>query len=187
MSVISSNSNTLYTQANTQVSNTQGVHHHHHHQVSQPQDSVQLGKQGSQSSGSSNGDSSSILNSLVANGTITQSQESSIQGVFQSALQANSLGTYSSNGSTNTNPISSLVNSGTISQEQANSIQSAFKSAHHHHVHQAQAADSSTQGGADSLVQALESSTQSVNGSAQDSIDSLVQALDSSTQGASNK
>ncbi|SMC28537.1 hypothetical protein SAMN02745134_03557 [Clostridium acidisoli DSM 12555] len=185
MSVISSNSNTLYTQANTQTSNTQGVHHHHHHQVSQPQDSVQLGKQDSQSSGSSTGDSSSILNSLVANGTITQSQESSIQGAFQSALQANSLGTYSSNGSTNTNPISSLVNSGTISQEQANSIQSAFKSAHHH-VHQAQAADNSTQGGEDSLVQALESSTQSVNGSAQDSIDSLVQALDSSTQGASN-
>ena len=162
MSMINSTSNSsqLYTQATTQVSNTQGqpsVHHHHHH-WSQSQDSIQLSKEGSQGADSSTGGASSILSILVANGTITQNQENSIEEAFKLARQSSATGTYSSSP---TNPISSLVANGTITQDQATSIKSAFKSAAiaHHHYNGQQTQDAthtigaSTQNVSDSLLQ----------------------------------
>ncbi|MDD3225782.1 MAG: hypothetical protein PHX70_13970 [Clostridium sp.] len=132
MSTISSvsNSNNVYTQAGTGVTNTQGdnstsVHHHHHH-GNHSKDSIELSQNATeQINNSTSGGPSDILSSLVSNGTITQSQADSIKSVFQSASQANMSGTYSSS----INPIGSLVSNGTISQDQVNSIKGAFQSA----------------------------------------------------------
>lgn len=119
------NSSNLSVQGNNQVSSTQGqprVHHHHHHQKSNSQDLVQISNEGKEESANS---AKSPLNSLVANGTITQDQENSIRGAFLSAKQANHAGTY---GSKPTSPLNGLVTNGTITQAQADSITTTFKS-----------------------------------------------------------
>lgn len=183
-----SNSSSLYNvQANSQLQDTQRVHHHHHHKNQlQDSDSIQLSNQTSQvSSTDPTSKTPGILDSLVANGTISQDQETAIQSAFEAARQANSTssGAYGSSGSKPTNPISGLVSNGTISQNQADSIQSAFKASHHHH-HVAQAQDtvqavgSSTQDEADSLIQALDSLSQSSGTSSSDTDDSLLQSLE---------
>lgn len=111
------------TQNSNAVTDTENYHKvHNHHKKNETQDSVNISEEGKITS---NGSSTSFLDSLVTNGTITQDQENSIKSAFQSARQANKSGTY---GTTPTNPISSLVASGTITQSQADSITSAFKS-----------------------------------------------------------
>ncbi|WP_234122078.1 hypothetical protein [Clostridium hydrogenum] len=189
MSTVSSttNSSSLYNvQANSQVQDAQRVHHHHHHKnQSQDSDSIQLSNQTSQvSSTDPTSKTPGILDSLVANGTISQDQETAIQSAFEAARQANSIssGAYGSSGSKPTNPISGLVANGTISQNQADSIQSAFKASHHHHVAQTQdtvqAVDGSTQDETDSLIQALNSLSQSSDTSSSDADDTLLQSLE---------
>lgn len=129
MSSISSisNSNSLYTQSTTQALGTQQTKvHHHHQQNGNMQDSIQISEQGDNSPLSTS--SSSILDSLVASGTITSDQESAIESAFQSARQSSQYGVY---GSKSVNPISNLISNGTITKEQATSIVSAFKSAAH--------------------------------------------------------
>jgi hypothetical protein len=187
MSTINSTSNSynLYTQNNAQVSNSQGQSRvHHHHKKTQSQDTSQISQEGLQALSSSTQGASSTapkspLDSLIANGTITQDQENSIKSAFQSARQANLSGAY---GSKPTNPISSLVANGTITQDQANAIKSSFQSIaqanqgteqvsdsqgqtrvhhHHHHVQQVQGAKESSQ----TTSQATDSSTESSSSS----------------------
>ena len=123
MNTINSNSYNLYTQNTAQVSNSQDQPKvHHHHKKTESQDSAQFSQQGLQASSTT---TKGPLDSLVANGTITQDQENSIKSAFQSARQANISGSY---GSKPTNPISSLVTNGTITQDQANAIKSSFQS-----------------------------------------------------------
>lgn len=138
MSTISNvlNSQNLSIQSNNQVSSTQGQPkvHHHHHKKNDPQDSVQISDEGKAQAANSG---KNPLDSLVANGTITQDQEDSIKNAFMSARQANQSGIY---GSKPTSPLSSLVANGTITQNQADSITNAFKAngagGHHHHKEQ---------------------------------------------------
>lgn len=162
-------------QNNNQVSNTQGqtkIHHHHHKNTSQ--DSVQISDEAKQESDNK---PKGPLDSLVANGTITQDQENSIRSAFISARQANKAGTYGSNP---TNPLSSLVANNTITQAQADSITTAFKSRvqpngdnnqlvgtqgqpmvhhHHHKGQQVQAATDPSQ----AILQSTDSSDSMVN------------------------
>lgn len=193
MSIVNSTTSpsSLYNvQANSQIQNTQKVHHHHHKDKSQDSDLIQVSNQSSQLSGSNfNNGASNILNSLVSDGTLTQDQENAVQSAFQAAKQSNSssAGTYNSNGSNAANPVSSLVANGTISQSQADSIQSAFKAAHHnhHHVEQtqdaAQTAGSLTGNETDSLIQALEDQGQSMGG-LNDTEEGLLQSLENPDQ-----
>lgn len=117
------NSYNLYTQSNSQVSNSQDQPRvHHHNKKVQSQDSCQFTQEGLQASITAH---KSPLDSLVANGTLTQDQENSIMNAFQSAKQANMSGSYVSKP---TDPISNLIDNGTITQEQSNAIKSAFQS-----------------------------------------------------------
>lgn len=103
-------------------------------------DSIQISPAAAASSqGSSSIDMfSSVLDSLVSNGTITQDQENSITDAIKSAR--NSFPTYS-NGSKGSaqSPLNQLVSNGTITKDQESSIKealvSARKSSHHHHPH----------------------------------------------------
>lgn len=118
-----SNSSNLNVQNNYSVSDTEKqtrVHHHHH--KSNSQDSIQISEEAKDKSVDSAKDP---LDSLVANGTITQDQENSISSAFLSARQANQTGTY---GSKAANPLNTLVANGTITKEQADSITATFKS-----------------------------------------------------------
>jgi polyhydroxyalkanoate synthesis regulator phasin len=87
---------------------------------------------------SSNDMFSSVLDSLVSSGTITQDQKNSITDAFKSAR--NSFPTYS-NGSKggSQSPLNQLVSGGTITNDQKSAIKealvSARKSSHHHHSH----------------------------------------------------
>lgn len=197
MSIVNSTSNStgLYNvQPNSQVQNTQKVHHHHHKDKSQDSDSIQISNQNSQASdGKFTNGISSILNNLVSDGTLTQDQENAVQSAFQAAKQSNSSssGTYSSSGNKLDNPISNLVTNGTISQSQADSIQSAFKAAHHnHHVDQTQAVQNvvnPTGDEEDSLVQALENQDPSLLGSSSNDTEaSLLQSLENPDMFASD-
>jgi len=161
MSTINSTSNSynLYTKNNALVSNSQAQPRvHRHHKKAQSQDSSQFSQEGlqalsSSTQGTSSTASKSPFDSLVANGTISQDQESSIKSAFQAARQANLSGAY---GSKPTNPISSLVANGTITQDQADAIKSSFQSIaqakqgqtrvhHHHHVQKVQGVTESSQ------------------------------------------
>lgn len=124
------NSSSLNVQNNNQATNTQTqthVHHHHHHkQDNASQDSVKDSVQiSNESSEISSSPWKNPLDSLVANGTITQDQEISIKSAFMSARQSNQAGTYVKSQSS---PLAGLVANGTINQSQADSITSAFKS-----------------------------------------------------------
>lgn len=197
MSIVNStsNSSSLYNvQPNSQIQNTQKVHHHHHKDKSQDSDSIQISNQNSQASdGKFTKGVSSILNNLVSDGTLTQDQENAVQSAFQAAKQSNSSssGTYSSSGNKLDNPISSLVTNGTISQSQADSIQSAFKAAHHnHHVDQAQTEQdivNPTGDQSDDLIQALENQDPSLLGSSSNDTEAgLLQSLENPDMFASD-
>lgn len=162
------NSSTWNTQSSNAVTGTESNHKvHNHHKKKDTQDSVNISDEGKITA---NNSSSSFLDSLVANGTITQDQENSIKSAFQSARQANQIRTY---GTTPTNPISSLVASGTITQTQADSITTAFKSKiqsnennnqaagtqgsmKHHHHHKVEAQTSTDTDSSHSTVQAAD-------------------------------
>lgn len=118
------NSSNLNVQNNYKVSDTQEqtrVHHKHHHK-SISQDSIQISDDAKDKSVDS---TKNPLDSLVANGTITQDQENSISSAFLSSRQANQSRSY---GSKQANPLTSLVTNGTITKAQADSITTAFKS-----------------------------------------------------------
>jgi hypothetical protein len=87
-------------------------------------DSIQLSPDALASSkSSSNNDMfSSVLDSLVSSGTITQDQENSITDAFKSAR--NSFPTYSNGSKGNSqSPLNQLVSSGTITKDQENAIE----------------------------------------------------------------
>ncbi|URZ14629.1 hypothetical protein [Clostridium felsineum] len=72
-----------------------------------------------------NSDFSKSINSLVTDGTLTETQATSVKSAFQSAVQCAAYGNYNSNAA---NPFSALISSGTITKDQMVAIQSAFKS-----------------------------------------------------------
>jgi competence protein ComGC len=183
MSTVNSTSNSynMYTQNNAQVSSSQGTTKvHHHHNKIESKEPSQFSQEGLQAlSNSSNTESKSPLENLVANGTITQDQENSIKSAFQASRQGNISGTYCSK---QTNPINSLVSTGIITQDQANAIKSSFQTIsqasqgtqqvsgsqkqtgvhhHHHHTQQVQGTTESSQAASQATDSLTESSISS--------------------------
>jgi hypothetical protein len=107
-------------------------------------DSASFSQAGLNLLNSSTQNSTNPLDSLVSNGTITQTQADTVNTAFQAALQFNSSGTY---GSTPFNPISSFVNNGTITQAQATAITNAYVS-----TFKSTGSMSQTSGTADSIL-----------------------------------
>ncbi|AKA68892.1 hypothetical protein [Clostridium scatologenes] len=117
----------LYLKNNQQYSNTQSLSGIFNND-STTLYPMNISEKAVQLSNKSKQNKSNPLNSLVSNGTITQSQATAVNDAFQAALKLNLSRSYSS---TPVNPIKSLVKNGTITQSQATAITNAYLSAYH--------------------------------------------------------
>lgn len=132
MNVISSTSSTDYLYELEKIQQAKALERiqAEKKQEQQDNDTVNISQQAIQALGTTtqSTSSSSPLDSLVSDGTITKDQASSVISAFQSIGNAvRTSGTYSNN--IKQNPLESLVSAGIITQDQEKSIKSAFETA----------------------------------------------------------